>query len=108
MRRLPEMAVIAVLADVDRTDRDRRALQLHQLGREADREVIAFGRNPDKYEVLRSPVALHDLVGDARKRPADLLGVHDRRFETTLGNAHASSRSRSAMRTCSPLRAWRK
>src|ERR1700737_2742520 len=102
------MAIIAMLADVDRTNCDRPALQLHQLGGEANREVISLGWNPDQHEVLRAPVPLHDLVGDARQRPADLLGVHDCGLQAALGHTHAKSRSRSAMRTCRPLRAWRK
>src|ERR1700687_4350379 len=83
------MAIIAMLADVDRTNCDRTALQLHQLGRETNREMISLGWNPDEDEVLRAPVPLHDLVRDARQRPADLLGVHHRRFEAALGDAHA-------------------
>src|SRR3989442_39542 len=87
---------------------DRPTLQLHDLRRQTPRQVVAFGHDPDQDEVAGAVVALHDLVRDARERSADLVRVHNRRLEPPLGDAHERSRSRSAIRMYSPLRAWRK
>src|ERR1700682_4124216 len=102
------MPVVAVLADVERADRYRLVLQLHELGRQPRGEVISFGQDADEHDALRAAVSLHDLVRDARQRTADLVGVHHGRLEPALRDAHESNRSRRAMRTGIPFRACRK
>src|SRR5207253_9396144 len=62
----------------------------------------------DEHHALDAAIALHDLMGDARKRAADLVRVHDRGFEASFGDAHDRTLSRRAMRMCRPLRACRK
>src|SRR5262249_33493213 len=59
----------------------------------------------DQHDAVDAPVALDDLVRDPGERAPDLVGVHDGGFE---GDTHVRRRSRRAMRTWRPLRAWRK
>src|SRR5450756_452661 len=97
-----------MLRHVEAADRDGTAFQLGQDHGEASRQDISLADDADEHDVLGSPVSLHDLVRDARERPADLVGVHHGRLEAAFGDAHASNLSRRAMRTCNPLRACRK
>src|SRR5712691_11186800 len=97
-----------MLAGVQHADRDRRAFEAGKLGGEPARKVIPLREDPDEDQVIDSPVALRDLVGDSRQRSPDLVRVHHRRFEPPLGDAHARMRSRRAIRTWRPLWAWRK
>src|SRR4029077_1848446 len=85
-----------------------RFLELAQDRRQALREHVALADDAYDHEVADAPVALHNFVRDPVKRAADLIPVHHRRLEATFGDAHVSMRSRSAMRTWRPLRAWRK
>src|SRR5260370_4026778 len=104
-----QMPIVAVLADVEGADDDRRAFELHEAVRQATREMVSFGHHADQHEVAGAAVALEDLVRDSRKRTPDLRGVHHCCFEPSLVYcAHASSLSRSAIRMYRPLRAWRK
>lgn len=128
MRRLTQMAVIAVVAGVEDADGDIGSLQLLELRRKPTRKVIAFCDNADKDDVGRAAIALDDLVRYARETAADLIGVHNGRLEAhfvdlrgeypplgrrpggpgslrTARRAHASTMSSNAIRTCSPLRA---
>src|SRR6266404_6427938 len=103
-----QMAVVAVLADVERAYCHGRPLQIHQAVRKPAGEMIALGHDADQNQVAGATVPLEDLVRDARKRTPDLLGVHHRGLEPSLLYcAHASNLSRSAMRMYKPLRAWR-
>src|SRR5665213_4012167 len=101
------MAVVTVIARVEHTDGHWRALQPRQLGRQTASQVISLGQDADEDEAVDAAVALGDLVRDARERAANLVGIHHRGFEPAFGDAHERRRSRSAMRTCRPLRAWR-
>src|SRR5229473_6739189 len=106
VRRHAQMPIVAVLADVEGADDDRRPFELHEAVRQATREMVSFGHHAHQHEVAGAAVALEDLVRDARKRTPDLLGVHHRCFEAALLYcAHASSLSRSAMRMYRALRA---
>src|SRR5487761_1843608 len=105
---LAQVAVVAMLARIQHTDRDRRALEAGQLGGQAARKVVTLGEDADEDKAIDSPVALRDLMRDSRKRSPDLVRVHHRRLEPLLGDAHPSRRSRRAMRTWRPLCAWRK
>src|SRR5258706_1100669 len=100
------MPIVALLADVEGADHDRRPFELHEAVGQTAREVVSLGHHADQHKVARAAVALEDLMRDARKRAPDLLGVHHRGFEPSLLYcAHASTLSRSAMRMYRPLRA---
>src|SRR4029077_13604622 len=61
-----QMAIVAMLADVERAHRDRRPLELHEALRQAAREVVSLGHDADHDQVAGATVALEDLVRDAR------------------------------------------
>src|SRR6266851_7313893 len=108
MRGLAQMAVVAVLAGVDRANRNGVPLQLLELRGEPARQMIASRIHAHQHHLAGAVVALDDLVRDSRQRAADLLCIHDRGLETALGDAHDSTLSSSAMRMYIPLRACRK
>src|SRR5690348_17739819 len=108
MRRLAQVAVVAMATRVDGAGGDGMALELLQLRGEPPREVVAARKDADQHHLAGAVVALDDLVGDARQRSPDLLRVHHCCLDAALGDAHASTRSRRAIRMYMPLRAWRK
>jgi hypothetical protein len=67
-----------------------RPLDAFDLGRETSREMVAAVRDADEHEVRGTLVALDDLVGDARQRSPDVVGVEQR-----AGDAHAAVLVRS-------------
>jgi len=71
-RRLPKADVVAVQADVQRTDGDIDVLDLADARRQPSRQVHAAGQDADEHEVSRAAVALDDLVGDAAKGAVDV------------------------------------
>ena len=86
MRRLAQVAVVAVLARVERADGDRRCLRAPaSLAARRRARWSPLREDADQHEVVGAAVALHDLVRDARERPPDLVGVHDRRLEAGPG-----------------------
>ncbi len=104
----PEVKVVAMLRDVEAAERYSRLLELAENHRQASRQDIALADDADDHHIVDAPIALHDLVRDPMQRAPDLVGVHHGCFEATLGDAHERRRSKSAMRMCRPLRAWRK
>src|SRR5258708_7837264 len=108
MRRFTQVAVVAVRGHVQPAHRDGALFELGQDRGEATREDVSLADDADQDDAVGTSISLHDLVRDARERAADLVGIHHGRLEPPLSDAHANSRSRSAMRTCSPLRACRK
>ena len=64
MRRLSQMTVVAVAADVENADRHRRALQPGQLRRQAASQVVSLREDADEHQAVDAAVALHDLVRD--------------------------------------------
>src|SRR5437879_3159601 len=109
VRRHTQMKVVAMLADVQRADGNRRALELHKAVGEPAGEVVALGHDTHHDQVAGAAVPLQDLVGDPRQRSPDLLSVHHRRLEPSLLYcAHDNNLSSRAIRMNSPLRAWRK
>src|SRR2546430_8034080 len=90
VRRHAQVTVVAVLADVQRADGNRRALELHQAVGQPACEVVALGHDANHHQVAGATVALQDLVRDPGEGAPDLVTVHHRRFETSLGDAHAS------------------
>ena len=104
-----EMAIISMLADVERAHCDRCALELHEAVREPACEMVALRHHAHHDQVARAAVAFEDLVRDARERAPDLVGVHHRGLQPALlYRAHPNNLSRSAMRIHSPFRACRK
>src|SRR6266849_7494336 len=94
-----EVAVVAMLADVERAHRDRRPLELHQAVRQPAGEVVSLGHDANKHQVACAAIALQDLVRDPRQRAPDLLRVHHRGLEPSLlYRAHANNLSNSAIR----------
>ena len=104
----PQVAVVAMQRDVEPAERDGALLELGENRRQALREHVAFADDADQHDVFDPAVPLYDLVGDARQRAPDLVGVHHGGLEATLSDAHERSRSRRAMRMWSPFRACRK
>src|SRR5438094_966947 len=104
----PEVQIVAVQRHVEPAEKDRTLLERGQDLGEALRKNVALADDADEHHALDAAIALHDLMGDARKRAADLVRVHDRGFEASFGDAHDRSLSRRAMRMCRPLRACRK
>jgi hypothetical protein len=84
VRRHAQVKVVSVLADVQRADSNRRALELHQAVGEPACEVVALGHDAHDHQVAGAAVPLQDLVSDPRQRPPDLLTVHHRRLEPSL------------------------
>ena len=95
---------------------DVLAQRLANILGKMERTRVAFGRldvtlhrddlhlrPPDGH---RSATELPEINGKVVVLVDDV--IHHGRLEATFGDAHVSSRSRSAMRTCRPLRAWRK
>ena len=108
VRRLTEVAVVAMPARVQRTHRDRRAFQARQLRREPASKVVALGEHADQDEIIDTAVALRDLMSDSRKGSSDLVRVHHHGFQAPVGDAHPRTLSRRAIRMWRPLWAWRK
>src|ERR1700674_1746017 len=108
MRWLAQVAVVAVIGHVEPADRDAYAFQLGQDRGQAPCQDISLADDADQHNVVGAAIPLHDLVRDARERTADLICIHHSGLQPSLCDAHASNRSRRAMRTCNPLRAWRK
>src|SRR5487761_934782 len=103
MRGLAQVTVVSMLADVEHADRYGRAFEAGQLDCKPARQMISVGENPDEHEAVDAPVAFRDLVRDSRQGSPNLVGIHHRRLEPLLGDAHPRRRSRSAMRTWRPL-----
>src|SRR5437660_7368060 len=108
MRGHTKVKVVAVLADVQRADGNRGALELHQAVGKPASQVVALGHDAHHHEVAGTTVVLQDRVSDPRERAPDLVTIHHRRFQPALGDAHANNLSNKAMRMYRPLRAWRK
>src|SRR4051794_18135652 len=70
--------VVAVEGDVEPTGLDRPLLELGDQARHPPRDRHAARPDSDQNDVLAAAVALHDLVGHPRERPADLVGGHQR------------------------------
>src|SRR6266851_572699 len=86
-----EVPVVAVLADVERTHRDRRPFELHQAVRQPACEVVPLGHDADQNQVAGAAIALEDLVRDPRQRAADLIRIHHGGLQPSLlDRAHAS------------------
>src|SRR5580704_14463371 len=102
MRWLAQVAVVAMFGHIEPAGRHGAAFELGQDQRESPRQDVALAYHADQHEIVGAAIPLHDLVRDARERPADLVRIHDRGFEPSLRDAHANNRSRSAMRTCNP------
>src|SRR6266568_1092652 len=122
----PEVEVVAMLRDIEAAEGNSSLLELAENHGQALREDVAFADDADDHHILDAAIALHDLVRDPMQRATDLVGVHHGRFEAPLPrlrgsrpiakrsarlgsrDAHERRRSKSAMRMCRPLRAWRK
>src|SRR2546427_596696 len=79
-RRAAHAQVVAVERDVERPDREGRAVDLGDLGGEAMRETHAARSQPDERQVLGAAVLLEDLGGDAGEGPVERGLVEDLRF----------------------------
>src|SRR5215472_3335485 len=119
----PGSIVVAMARGVDRAGGDLYAFQLGQLGGNPARQHITLRDDAGHDQIGGAPVALHDLVSDPGKGAADGVGIHDvrldapfwshitkrsLRYRSLRGLDHDSTRSSSAIRTWTPLRAWRK
>src|ERR1700694_4180789 len=62
-----QVTVVAMLADVERSHRDGRPLELHQAVRQPAREVISLRHHADQHQVARAAVAFENLVCDPRQ-----------------------------------------
>src|SRR5438270_7084680 len=101
----PRVEVVSMHGHVEPAERHGCVLELRERRSQPLRQHVAFADDAHEHDVADTPVALDDLMRDPGQRPADLVRIHDGRLENC---AHVSSRSRRAMRMCSPLRAWRK
>ena len=82
--------VVAVEGDVEGADRDRRAFVLRDRRRDPTGQRDAAALDADQQEAIGAGLLLHDLVGQAHGRPADLIRGHDltaahRSFPASLG-----------------------
>src|SRR5450759_1977411 len=77
-----------MLGHVEAADKDAHAFQLGEDHGQASRQDVSLAYDADEHDVCGSPVPLHDLVCDARQRPADLVRIHHSGFQPSLGDAH--------------------
>src|ERR1700687_6523908 len=89
MSGLAQVPVVAMLGHVEPADRHAYAFHLRQDHGEPPREDVTLADDADEHDIFSASISLHDLMGDARERAADLVGVHDRRLEAALSDAHA-------------------
>ena len=68
--------IIAIEADVERAERDFRALDLLDLTRKAMSEQIASGEDSHQGDIRCTMVGLENLVRDARERSLNFVCVH--------------------------------
>ena len=88
--------VVAVEGDIERAVGDGLALlDPGHLRGEAGGERFAAPENADEHDVLRALIALHDLVGDARQRPAHLARVHHLSFRRRHFRLFPSARAKT-------------
>ena len=73
----PQADVVAVEGDVERAHGHRDALEALDRGGESPRDRQPPRVEADEHDTVGAVVALHDLVGDAGVRAAQVVGVED-------------------------------
>ncbi len=71
--------VVAVEGDVERADWQAHPFVLLDQARQSPRQRDAAAADAHQDEILRSAVALHDFVGNAGQRAAQVIGIQDLR-----------------------------